>query len=180
MSPKSTGEKINNNQSKGYPLHLYLPGPHAGIWNAPDAFASGDLILCEAPLDALTFWTHGCEPHGQLQNVSFIYGTEGFPDYFMDAFIQHKVHTVRLAYDNDPGRQPSRRAGHRTPGGARHQRLPHPVPSRHGRQRIRLKVTPAEKSLATAVKSAEWLGGPHDRARSSSELVATKLVATLP
>ena len=174
------GRKINNNQSKGYPLHLYLPGPHAGIWNAPDAFASGDLILCEAPLDALTFWTHGCEPHGQLQNVSFIYGTEGFPDYFMDAFIQHKVHTVRLAYDNDPaGNRAAERDTERLAAHG-HQRLPHPVPSRHGRQRIRLKSYPCRKIFSHRRQKCGMAGRPHDRARSSSELVATKLVATCP
>ena len=51
------GRRISDsNRNRGAPSHLYLPGPHAGIWNAPDAFASGDVILCEAPLDALTFW----------------------------------------------------------------------------------------------------------------------------
>ena len=35
-------------------MHLYLPGPHAGIWNE-EALNEPEIILCEAPLDALTF-----------------------------------------------------------------------------------------------------------------------------
>ncbi|MCX6998223.1 MAG: CHC2 zinc finger domain-containing protein, partial [Kiritimatiellaeota bacterium] len=67
------GRKINNNLRTGTPKHLYLPGPHAGLWNA-DALNVSELILCAAPFDALTFWVHG------FQNVTFIYGTEGFTD----------------------------------------------------------------------------------------------------
>ena len=28
------GRKITPNLRKGTPLHLYLPGPHRGVWNA--------------------------------------------------------------------------------------------------------------------------------------------------
>jgi len=52
------GRKITSGLRKGTPLHLYLPDPHAGVWN-PEAMESSEVILCEAPLDALTFWTHG-------------------------------------------------------------------------------------------------------------------------
>ena len=168
------GRKIGKGLRKGTPMHLYLPGPHAGIWN-PEALAAPELILCEAPLDALTFWTHG------VQNVSFIYGTEGFPDYLLDALLKHKVQTVRLAYDNDPAgnRAAERDAERLAAQGINVYRIKFP----HGMDvnEYASKVTPAQKSLLTAIKSAEWLGGSHDRAgASSSKLVATKKVATCP
>jgi len=65
------GRKVTDRLRAGTPNHLYLPGPHAGIWNE-EARAESELILCEAPLDALTFWVNG------FKNVTFIYGTEGF------------------------------------------------------------------------------------------------------
>ena len=68
----------------GAPKHLFLPGPHEGIWNA-EALDSGEVILCEAPFDALTFWVNG------FKNVTFIYGTEGFTDELFDAIRAKKV-----------------------------------------------------------------------------------------
>ena len=47
------------------------------------------LILCEAPFDALTFWVNG------FHNVTFIYGTEGFPDDLFDAILERRVKRVR-------------------------------------------------------------------------------------
>ncbi len=53
------GRKINDNLRKGTPLHLYLPGPHAGVWNAAALKACDEVILCESLIDALTFWCAG-------------------------------------------------------------------------------------------------------------------------
>ena len=51
------GRKITRRTcGTGTPLHLYLPGPHRGVWNV-EALAGGEeIILCEALIDALTFW----------------------------------------------------------------------------------------------------------------------------
>jgi len=171
------GRKITKGLRKGTPLHLYLPGPHAGIWN-PVALAGSELVLCEAPLDALTFWVNG------IRNVTFIYGTEGFPDYLFDALLPsspgyagtsaHRVKTVRLAYDNDDAgnRAATRDADRLAAHGIEVYRVKFP----HGMDanEYALKVTPAPKSLAQAIKSAEWVGGePSARAsRAPSSLVA--------
>jgi len=54
------GRKILGSRlRKGTAQHLYLPGPHEGVWNI-EAFKAGDeIILCEALIDAMTFWVHG-------------------------------------------------------------------------------------------------------------------------
>lgn len=88
------GRKIRNDLRKGTPLHLYLPGPHGGIWN-PDALDSPEVILCEAALDALSFVANN------FDNATFIYGTQGFTDELFDALLSRNVRRVRLAYDND-------------------------------------------------------------------------------
>ena len=72
--------------------HLYSPGPHQGLFN-PAAFDQEEIILCEAILDALTFW------HQRHHNVSCIYGTR---DGRMNSPPPlEKTRRVRLAYDAD-------------------------------------------------------------------------------
>ena len=53
------GRKIGDNLRSGTPLHLYLPGPHRGVFNWEALQASKTIILCEALIDALTFWCAG-------------------------------------------------------------------------------------------------------------------------
>ncbi len=62
-------------QAYSEPKHLYMPGPHAGVWNVQGLKNSHQnnhtLILCEALLDAMTFWVNG------FKNVTASYGTGG-------------------------------------------------------------------------------------------------------
>lgn len=168
------GRKITPGLRPGTPLHLYLPGPHAGIWNA-EALDGGDVILCEAPLDALTFWVHG------FHNVTFIYGTNGFTDELFDALLSRRVRRVRIAYDaDDAGNKAAERDVDRlTAHGLECFRVKFPhgmdaneyarkaCPSSGG-------VTPASKSLAAILAASEWRGGAssHTRAPAPSSLAA--------
>jgi len=164
------GRKINDRLRKGTPMHLYLPGPHGGVWN-PEALESPEVILCEAPLDALTFVANGFE------NVTFIYGTQGFTDELFKALIEHKVQTVRLAYDNDDAgnRAAARDAERLAAVGIEVYRIKFP----HGMDanEYATKVRPAAKSLATAIKSAEWLSNTRAPAPSSNKSLAANLAA---
>ena len=149
------GRKTSPKVSKPTLPHLYLPGPHAGIWNA-EALNTGEMILCEAPLDALTFWVNG------IRNVTFIYGTEGFPKYLFDALLKHHVKAVRLAYDADDAgnRAAARDAKRLTAHGIETYRVKFPWGM--DVNEYAQKITPAPKSLRMAVDSAEWLGGQAD------------------
>jgi DNA primase len=73
------GRKIGD-QSHGLPTHLYLPGPHGGLWN-PACLRSKEIILCEAIIDALTFWCAG------FRHVTAAYGVEGFTQEMEDAIV---------------------------------------------------------------------------------------------
>ena len=53
------GRKITDNLRNGTPNHLYLPGPHRGVWNVAALADAKEIILCEALIDALTFWCAG-------------------------------------------------------------------------------------------------------------------------
>ncbi|MCG8711043.1 toprim domain-containing protein [Brenneria sp. 4F2] len=90
------GRKITEGLRKGTPLHLYVPGPHGGVWNEPALMASKAVILCESLIDAMSFWVAG------YRNVTAAYGVNGFTDEMRQAFIRHGVKQVLIAYDNDP------------------------------------------------------------------------------
>jgi DNA primase catalytic core len=149
------GRKIRNDLRTGTPKHLYLPGPHAGIWNAPECFceagSTGAVILCEAPLDALTFWVNG------VRNVTFIFGTEGFADYLFEALLAHRIKTVWLAYDADEAgnRAAERDAKRLIAHGIECFRVKFPL----GMDANEYAQNSPPFSLARAVNAAEWLGG---------------------
>jgi len=146
------GRKITPNLRKGTPLHLYLHGPHEGIWNV-EALEEPELILCEAPFDALTFWVNG------FKNVTFIYGTEGFTDELFEALLVRKVRRVRIAYDADE-------AGNRAAKRDAERLMAHGIevyrvkfPWGMDANDYARKLTPAPKSLQLVLKAAEWIGG---------------------
>ena len=89
------GRKITPNLREGTPLHLYLPGPHRGVWNEVALVASKEIILCESLIDALTFWCAG------FRNVTAAYGVGGFTDDHKAAFAKHGTKQVWIAYDRD-------------------------------------------------------------------------------
>ena len=87
--------KIADKQREGTPLHLYLPGPHRGVFNLAGWRGSETVILCEALIDALTFWCAG------LSNVTSAFGVGGFTDELLQAFEANSVKRVLIAYDAD-------------------------------------------------------------------------------
>jgi DNA primase len=89
------GRKITAHLREGTPLHLYLPGPHRGVWNEEALAASKEIILCESIIDALTFWCAG------YRNVTASYGVNGFTEDLRAAFQKHGVERVLIAYDHD-------------------------------------------------------------------------------
>ncbi len=88
------GRKITPNLRAGTPLHLYLPGPHKGVWNE-EGLVGGEVILTESLIDALTFFSAGFE------HVTASFGTSGFTPAHAAAFARHGVARVLLAYDHD-------------------------------------------------------------------------------
>ena len=89
------GRKITPNLREGTPLHMYLPGVHRGVWNEVALEASREIILCEALIDALTFWCAG------YRNVTAAYGIEGVTPDHLEAFKRHGTQCVLIAYDRD-------------------------------------------------------------------------------
>jgi len=88
------GRKILHNLRPGTIYHTYLPGPHKGIFNL-EGLSGGTVILCEALIDALSFWVNG------FRNVTASYGVEGFTKDHFDYFKKYNVKRVYIAYDRD-------------------------------------------------------------------------------
>lgn len=146
------GRKILDNLRKGTPLHLYLPGPHRGVWNVRALAVCEEIILCEALIDAMTFWCAG------YRNVTAAYGAEGFTDEMLSAFKTHGIKRVLIAYDRDEAgdRGAAKVAEALVAAGIECWRVqfPHGLDANEYAQ----KVTPASKSLGVLIRKAEWLG----------------------
>jgi hypothetical protein len=88
------GRKLDHDPRTGQAAHLYLPGPHKGVWNH-DGLVGGKVIVCESLIDALSFWCAG------FRNVTAAYGTQGFTDEHRQAFALKRVQRCLVAYDHD-------------------------------------------------------------------------------
>jgi DNA primase len=86
------GRKIDDGSK---PHHLYLPGPHRGVFNADALSSSTPLVLCESLIDALTFLSAG------VVNVTTSYGVEGFTDELLSLLQARGIDRVVIAYDAD-------------------------------------------------------------------------------
>jgi DNA primase len=146
------GRKINDNLRPGTPLHLYLPGAHRGVWNEAALAATAEVILCEALIDALTFWCAG------YRNVTSSYGVEGFTADHLAALQRHGTERVLIAYDRDePGDRAAEKLAAQLIGeGFDCYRVL--FPKGMDANEYALKVTPAARSLGIAIRSAQWMG----------------------
>ena len=153
------GRKVNDHLREGTPMHLYLPGPHRGVFNLEAFESSKEIILCEALLDALTFWCAG------YRNVTAAYGVEGFTDDHRAALRKYGTERVLIAYDRDEAgdRAAEKLAGELAAMGIEVLRVV--FPKGMDANEYALKVGPAEKSLGLVLRQAEWMAGKR-RARS--------------
>ena len=145
------GRRAKRCAMHGEVLHLYPPGPHRGLFNRRCLLSpANEIILCEAILDAMSFWVNG------FRNVTCLFGTEGFTEELWEAI--KRVRRVRLAYDADAaGDRAAKRDAERFRAHGIEVfriRFPHGMDAN---EYVR-KVKPADKSLALLVNAAEWVG----------------------
>lgn len=132
--------------------HLYLGAPLAGVWNASSLMAHKEIIVCEALIDAMTFWCAG------YRNVIAAYGVNGFTEDHWAVLKRHGTRRVLIAYDRDE-------AGN----GAAEKLAPQLLAS--GIECFRVlfpkgmdaneyarKVQPAQKGLEVLLQQSQWLG----------------------
>ncbi len=149
------GRKITENLRPGTPLHLYLPGEHRGVWNWEALQASREIILCEALIDALTFWVAG------YRNVTASYGIEGFTADHLAAFKRYQTERVLIAYDrDDAGEKAAQALAEKLQAeGIECFRLH--FPKETDANEYARSVASPEKSFGTLIRNAIWLGKGH-------------------
>jgi len=165
------GRKITEGLRPGTPLHLYLPGPHRGVWNQEALSASREIILCEALIDALTFWCAG------YRHVIASYGVNGFTKEHREALERHKTQKVLIAYDRDGAGEKAAKelADELMAMGIDCYRVL--FPKGMDANEYGLKVTPAAKSLGLLLNQAQWLGKGKPPAKETVEIVPEETTA---
>jgi len=146
------GRKVREDLRKGTPLHLYLPGPHQGVWNLDGLKESEEVILCESLIDALTFWCTG------FRNVTASYGVNGFTPDHLAAFKENNIKRILIAYDRDEaGGKAAQELAEKLIGeGLDCYRIE--FPKGMDANAYALQVQPVVKSLGLVIRSAVWLG----------------------
>jgi len=146
------GRKITEGLRPGTPLHMYLPGPHRGVWNEEALVVSKEIILCESLIDALSFWC------ADYRNVTASYGVNGFTEDHRQALKKHGTRKVLIAYDRDE-------AGEKAAAALAEELLSMGIdcyrvlfPKGMDANEYAVKVKPATRSLAVLVNKAQWLG----------------------
>jgi len=150
------GRKLQEGLRKGTPKHLYLSeacrAGSRGVWNAEALQASKEVILCEALIDALTFWCAG------YRNVTAAYGVEGFTDEHLAVFKANGIERVLIAYDRDDAgdRAADKLTERLTVEGIACFRIQ--FPKGMDANSYALAVKPADKSLGMLIRKAHWMG----------------------
>jgi DNA primase catalytic core len=146
------GRKINDNLRGGTDYHLYLKGQHRGVWNEEALIASKEIILCEALIDALTFWCAG------YRNVTASYGVNGFTADHRAAFEKHGTKRVYIAYDHDEAgnKAAAKLAEDLMQSGIECFRVQFPK-GQDANEYARV-THPAAKALGVLLTGAAWLG----------------------
>ena len=151
------GRKINDDLRKGTARHLYLPGPHRGVWNLSGLEGQGEVILCESLLDALTFWRAG------FRHVTAAYGVNGSTEEHRQALREQGVRRVLVAYDRDE-------AGDKAAGALAEQLAREGLgvfrvqfPRGMDANEYARSTQPAAKALGLVLRSAAWMAGPTER-----------------
>jgi hypothetical protein len=145
------GRKVGQHLRAGTPAHLYLPGPHRGVWNE-EGISGGEVILCESLIDALTFFCAGF-PH-----VTASYGTGGFTADHAEAFERQGVARVLIAYDHDTAGDDAAKslAQELMAGGIECFRVLFPYGG--DANDVATAAAKAADALGRAVRAAEWMG----------------------
>jgi DNA primase catalytic core len=85
------GRRVNDAE----PRHLYLPGPHRGVFNGAAARTSQSLFITEAIFDALSLWQAG------FKNAVALYGAHGWTGDHEKLLRDNGTTEIYLALDND-------------------------------------------------------------------------------
>jgi len=162
------------------PRHLYMPGPHAGVWNISGFKNTDTMIFCEALIDAMTFWVNG------FKHVTATYGTHGFMAEHLKQLKEHNITKVLIAYDRDKaGNEAAEKLAAKLTAESIHCYRVN-FPKNMDANSYALQVQPAHKSLALVINKAEpmldapMLNAPNLRAEDGGRKTDKSTAQPLP
>jgi len=167
------GRRISDSVQPGAAPHLYLPGPHRGVWNLSALADSKEIILCESLIDALTFYCAG------FPNVTTAYGVNGFTTELLEAFKAYGAERVLIAYDRDAAGDTAAEILARTLTGEGIGSSRVLFPRGMDANDYARKVQPASHSLGVLLRSAEPMAGAAVR-HAASASATPPAAATAP
>jgi DNA primase len=167
------GRKIRNDLRPGTPSHLYLEQPKSGIFNHAGLVGCKEIILCEALIDALTFWCAG------FRNVTSTFGASSFNDELLQYFKTLGVEKLLIAFDRDKAGNDNAElvAKKLNANGIDAYRVL--FPKGMDANEYALKVTPAHKSLEIALRKAEWMGNGIGRENLNEKATKGKVMSEI-
>jgi hypothetical protein len=161
------GRKVRDDLRAGTPRHLYLPGPHRGVWNLAAVAASDEIIVAESLIDALTFWCAG------FRHVTACYGAGGFTPDHERAFSEHGVRRVLIAFDRDDAGDKAARELARELAARGVECFRVEFPAGADANDVAVASKDPAGSLGRAIRSAAWMGsGPGPARRRNAPLPA--------
>ncbi len=146
------GRKLIDNLREGTPKHTYLPNAHEGVFNIAGLVGCEEIILCEALIDALTFWRWG------FKNVSSSFGVNGFTDEILNALVELKIKRVLIAYDRDEAGNNAALEVAKLLNKKGIDAFRILFPKGMDANQYACQMQPAQKALALVIRKAEWLG----------------------
>ena len=163
------GRQIESHLRGETAKHLYLRGEARGVFNAVGLKGQRHVILCEALIDALTFWCAG------LRNVTSCFGVHGFTAELRKLLSRKGIWRVTLAFDrDDAGEAAAQRIGAALIAMGKSVSIAQFPPGMDANS-YGVREQPASESLSQVVKSAVWLGGGR-RARQLAAAAERKRV----
>ena len=156
------GRKVGEHLRAGTPLHLYLPGPRRGVFNAQGLAAAGELIVCESLIDALTFYSHG------LRHVTATFGADGYTEELHGAITDAGVERVLIAFDRDDAGDRGAEALAKRLGGCGIECFRVLFPAGQDANSFALGANDAPGALAELLRAAVWIGAGTPPARTAA------------
>ncbi len=142
--------------SHATPRHLYLPGPHRGVWN-PVGFEAEELIVCESIIDALTLWCAG------FRHVTAAYGVDGWTPDHQAALIEHRVKRVLVAFDGDDAGDRGAKALSQELSATGVEVFRVELPRGADVNDVAVEAKNAQETLGRFLRKASWMGGAMTR-----------------
>ena len=167
---------VEQRGGQGGPRHLYLPGPHRGVFNHAGLVEAGvdELIVTESVIDALSLWCAG------FRHVTACYGAGGWtPDH--DALVEKlAVRRVLVAFDADEAGDRGAADLAKALDGRGVECFRVELPRGSDVNEVAVGAKDGRAVLGRFLRKAAWMGGTRTAPPRSSSVASSPAVVPVP